>query len=189
MKLRIWSTVYRKYVTVTPSLVDIDPAAHTRVGNTHVANCTPQGVQADSNECTETLVAVTRGFIDSRYRNGLDKEVDLEPGKSTGMTVVMKPQDYTFRKGHMIGLQVATEILEWHLPKAIAGCEGIQSVDPTAEGQPACAFFQIDWTEAQTKLILPVVNAPKDPADLFDLMGEHAHGEEDCTLVEPVCPR
>ena len=174
IKLRIWSTVHRKYITVTPSVVDIDPAKHVAVGNNHVASCEPEGVQEDENDCTEGLVSVTRGFLDSRYRNGLDKEVDLEPGKSTGMTVVMKPQDYVFREGHQIALQVATEIIEWHLPKPIAGCEvDPATVDPNAP-DAACAYFRIDWEKAKTRLILPVVNAPKDPADLFHVAG-HQH--------------
>jgi X-Pro dipeptidyl-peptidase len=183
IKLRIWSTVYRKHITVTPVVVDVNPAAHTRVGQTHVSNCTPEGVAADTNECTETLVGVTRGFLDTRYRNGLDKEVDLEPGKSTGMTVVLKPQDYTFRAGHQIGLQVSTEILEWHLPKVPAPCE---SVDPSefdpngeprteVEEQAACGFFQVDWEKAKTRLILPVVNGPRNPNDLFDMAAGHDH--------------
>ncbi|MDQ3915170.1 MAG: CocE/NonD family hydrolase [Actinomycetota bacterium] len=177
IKLRIWSTVHRRYITVTPSVSDIDPATHVAVGNNHVAGCTPEGATGDSNECTEALVSVTRGFLDSRYRNGLDKEVDLKPGKSTGMTVVMKPQDYTFRAGHQIGLQVATEILEWHLPKPISDCAGFDpaAIDPNSPQAPACAYFKIDWEKSQTKLILPVVNAPKDPSDLFDLMAGHDH--------------
>ena len=177
IKLRIWSTVYRKYITVTPSVIDINPEQHVAVGNNHVASCDAEGIENDDNECTEALVAVTRGFLDSRYRDGLDKEVDLEPGKSTEMTVVMKPQDYVFRKGHMIGLQIATEILEWHLPKPAAACEGFDptAVDPNNPSGPECAYFQIDWTKGQTKLILPVVNAPKDHSDLFDLMAGHDH--------------
>ncbi|HEX2196243.1 MAG TPA: CocE/NonD family hydrolase C-terminal non-catalytic domain-containing protein, partial [Actinomycetota bacterium] len=178
-KVELWSTVYRKWITITPVLVDVDPAAHLVVGNQHTTYCDPEQVQNDENQCIEPVVGVTRGFLDSRYRNGLHKEVDVTPGKSFGSKIVMKPQDYVFRKGHVIGLQIASEILEWHVPKPPPGCD---SVDPgsfnpnNATPQAQCAFFRIDWDKSQTRLVLPVVNAPKDPMDLFDLAGHGGHG-------------
>ncbi len=169
-KLQVWSTIWRKWITITPVIVDVDPAVHLTVGNQHMAYCSPEDVQGgDTNQCTEAVVGVTRGFLDSRYRNGLDKEVEITPGKSFGAKVVLKPQDYTFRKGHIIGLQIASEILEWHVPKPLAACESAAEPDPTD-----CTVFHIDWEESQTRLTLPVVNGPKDPMDLFDLAG-HQH--------------
>jgi hypothetical protein len=73
------------------------------------------------------------------------------------MRIVAKPQDYTFRKGHLIGLVLRTEILEWNLPKP----------DPTCISA-ACATVRIDWELGKTRLVLPVVGAPADPATLFD---------------------
>jgi predicted acyl esterase len=157
----------------------MDPSAHLAVGNQHTPYCDPNQVQAgDTNQCTESVVGVTRGLLDSRYRNGLDKEVDVTPGESFKSTVVMKPQDYVFRKGHVIGLQIATEILEWHVPKAPAPCEGIDpaNVDPNnPTAQAGCAYFRIDWEDANTRLVLPVVGAPKNLMDLFDLGGHAGH--------------
>jgi X-Pro dipeptidyl-peptidase len=173
-KVQVWSTIYRRYITITPVLVDIDPAAHLTVGNQHTTYCDPAAVQeGDTNQCTEAVVGVTRGFLDSRYRKGLDQEVEVTPGESFGATVVMKPQDYVFRKGHILGLQIATELLEWHVPKAMAPCE----VDPnTVTVTPdACALFHIDWEKSQTRLTLPIVNGPKNPMDLFDIMGHGGH--------------
>jgi hypothetical protein len=93
----------------------------------------------------------------------------------------MKPQDYVFRKGHVIGLQIATEILEWHVPKAPAACE---PADPTKPDD--CAMFTVDWADGQTRLVLPIVDAPRDPNDLFHMV--HDHDEDECSVVEPVCP-
>jgi X-Pro dipeptidyl-peptidase len=171
-KVKIWSTIHRRYITITPVLVDLDPAAHLAVGNQHTPYCDPEAVQEDANQCTESVVGVTRGFLDSRYRNGLDKEVDVTPGESFGATVVMKPQDYVFRKGHIIGLQIATEITEWHVPKPPAPCE---QVPPDTNKPDACAIFHIDWEDSQTRLVLPIVNGPKNPMDLFDLGGHGGH--------------
>ena len=170
-KVQVWSTIQRRYITITPVLVDVDPSAHLTVGNQHTTYCDPASLQGgDTNQCTEAVVGVTRGFLDSRYREGLHKEVDVTPGKSFGATIVMKPQDYTFRKGHILGLQIATEITEWHVPKAPAPCA---NVPPDQNNPDACARFQIDWTDSQTRLILPVVNAPKNTMDLFQL-GPHS---------------
>ncbi|MDQ3951430.1 MAG: hypothetical protein M3279_00485, partial [Actinomycetota bacterium] len=180
-KVELWSTIYRTWISLTPVLVDVDPSAHLAVGNNHTTYCDPNAIQAgDTNQCTEPVVGVTRGFLDSRYRNGLHKEVEVTPGKSFDSTIVMKPQDYVFRKGHIIGLQIATEILEWHVPKAPAPCAAPDPNDPDQ-----CATFRIDWTEGQTRLLLPIVDAPRDLGDLFDLMHQH---DDECVLVPPVCP-
>ncbi|HYP24845.1 MAG TPA: CocE/NonD family hydrolase C-terminal non-catalytic domain-containing protein, partial [Actinomycetota bacterium] len=179
-KVRLWSTVKRRWVPITPVLVDVEPAAHYNYGGNHTTYCDPNAVQAgDANQCTEAMVGVTRGFLDSRYRNGLDKEVEVTPGESFGATIVMKPQDYVFRKGHVIGLQIATEILEWHVPKAPATCEGADPATPDD-----CAMFQIDWTESQTRLSLPIVDPPRDLDRLFHV---HLDDDEECDLPDPLC--
>jgi hypothetical protein len=96
------------------------------------------------------------------YRNGLDKEVPLPGGnKPFDITVIAKPQDYIFRKGHMIGLNIQTEINEWSLPKPYP----CQSAD--------CPFIVIETTQGKTQLVLPIVNPPKNPMDLFDMVGHH----------------
>jgi hypothetical protein len=73
------------------------------------------------------------------------------------MRIVTKPEDYTFRKGHLIGLALQTEILEWNIPKP----------DPTCTAA-ACTSVRIDWELGKTRVVLPVVDAPGDPAALFD---------------------
>ncbi|HEX2196099.1 MAG TPA: CocE/NonD family hydrolase C-terminal non-catalytic domain-containing protein, partial [Actinomycetota bacterium] len=178
-KVRLWSTVYRRWIPITPVLVDVDPSVHMAIGTNHTTYCDPNAIQGgDTNECTEPVVGVTRGFLDSRYRKGLGKEVEVIPGESFGSTIAMKPQDYVFRKGHVIGLQIATEILEWHVPKAPAPCEAPDPNDPDQ-----CAMFRIDWTESQTRLVLPVVDPPRDVDDLFD----HDHAHDNCPLPDPLC--
>jgi hypothetical protein len=150
-KVQIYSTAYREWITYTPSIFDIDPADHEMVQGQHV------------NTDPKALVAVTRGWLDSRYREGLDKPVLIEdPAKPFDMTIVAKPTDYTFKKGDSIGLMIQTEINEWSVPK-VAPC-----VDTN------CPFVDIQWLEGKTRLILPVVNGPKKADALFD-HGGHAH--------------
>ena len=103
-------------------------------------------------ECLpRSLHSVTRGFMDSRYRNSLAKQDLAPPGGPIDMTIEAKPIDYTFKKGHMIGLNISTEITEWNLPK------------PYPCSAPGCETIQIDWSKGQTKLVLPVVGAGVDP--------------------------
>ena len=99
----------------------------------------------------ELTPVLTRGWLDSRYRRGLSKQVPLKGGMAPfGLSVPMKPTDWTFEKGHFIGLGISTEIDEWSLPKPY----------PCPEAGPDaanCAYVQVDWQHAKTRLILPVV--------------------------------
>lgn len=147
-KVKVRVSGDREWVTLTPTLVDVDPDSMVMAAGQH-AKKDPKG-----------LVSVTRGFLDSRYRKGLDRQVPMKPGKATGMTVVQKPQDYTFKKGHKIGLNIQSEILEWAVPKAYP----CTSQD--------CLLVRIHWEKGKTRLILPVVGGPKDPSTLF---AGHAH--------------
>jgi predicted acyl esterase len=85
----------RTWLTLAVSIVDVDPE-----GN------------AD--------VAVTRGWLDTRYEKGLDKQRPQAPGKRSH-TVTAKPMDYTFERGHRIALIVSGEQAEWVIPKAYDG--------------------------------------------------------------------
>ncbi|MEA2447599.1 MAG: hypothetical protein QOK47_1236 [Actinomycetota bacterium] len=156
IKVQLYLRTTREWVTITPTIVDVDPACHTMVAGQHVAQpqCLPRNVQS-----------TTRGWLDSRYREGLDKQVPLKAGNPFSLTVVENPQDYIFKKGHWIGLNISTEINEWSLPKPY-NC--------AAETDPqACVFVQINWLEGKSKVILPVVGAPKDSMDMFDFGHHH----------------
>jgi hypothetical protein len=173
---------------MTPVIVDYKHECHETIANQHAPtpDCTTQ--PAPSSVATpRSVVSVTRGFLDSRYRNSLAKQVPLKPNKEFGATVVMKPQDYVFQKGHSIALNVMTENIEWVLPKA-ADTNGApecvsSNTGPEAQG---CAKFNIIWNTNKVRVILPIVNGPKNPMDLFDF--KHQHGEEDCPAGLPVCP-
>jgi len=165
IKVQLYSSIDRKWVTLTPTVVDVDPSCHATVGNQHMVKpeCTTD-IAPGTVATPKALVSVTRGWLDSRYRKSLSKQTMLDPGKPFLTTVVEHPQDYTFKKGHIIALNVATEINEWSLPKPYPGCESMTE---------ACAFFNVHWAEGKTRLILPIVNAPKNAMDLFDF--GHAH--------------
>ncbi|MDQ4065954.1 MAG: CocE/NonD family hydrolase [Actinomycetota bacterium] len=170
IKVQIYSKVAREWVTLTPGIFDVDPAKHIMAGSNHVGATDPAQV-----------VAVTRGFLDSRYRNGLGKQVPVRPNRFFEATVPMKPIDYTFKEGHYIGLNIQTEIIEWMIPKVYPGCDAV----PDAQGESGCAYIKIDWEDARTRVILPVVNGPKNAMSLFHPPG-HVH-ESNCVLVDPVC--
>jgi len=128
--LHLWSTTQRQWVTVTPSLLDYDPAKYAGSGPTTTAT--------DAS----AAVALTRGWLDSRYRNGLDHEVPTRPGRPTSMNVQLFPTDYTVRAGHRLVLLVQTEDVDWAIAKPYP-----VAVDPTV---------QIDWSKGQSWLSLPV---------------------------------
>lgn len=137
IEVQIYSTIDREWITYTPTIIDYDPTIGT-------AAMSPYGP-----------VSVTRGWLDSRYRKSLAERVPVEPGKRFSMKVVEKPQDYTFKKGHRIGLTVQTEIIEWNVPK------------PPPCTTP-CPEVRTHWQIGNTNVTLPVVNAPSNLRRLFE---------------------
>lgn len=140
--VKIWSEVQRSWVTYAVSVVDIDPAFYSG-----------DGAQRRPSE-TNALLGVTRGWLDSRYRNTLAKRQPWKAG-SNGLTLVAKPQDYIFRKGHAIGLMIMETHEEWIVPKAY---------DDPAGGQGES--LTID-TNGKTVLHLPVVGTRVSAKSLF----------------------
>ncbi len=130
IEVRIFSTVNREWVTFTPTIVDVDPGSRA------------EGIVTDP----AGLVSTTRGWLDSRYRRDLRAPHPIEPGRPFGMTVVTKPQDYTFKAGHRIGLNIQTEIADWSVPKPYPNC-----------ADPNCALVRINWERGKTRVVLPVV--------------------------------
>ncbi len=145
VRVRIRSSVDRRWITFTPTIVDVDPA-HRIKGPGELIATDERG-----------LISATRGWLDSRYRKSLADRVPVRPGSPFSLTVVEKPQDYTFREGHIIGLAIQTEITEWNVPKAYPGCSGA-----------SCAVVRVHWAGGGTKVTLPVVNGPRRAGILFD---------------------
>ena len=130
--LHLWSTTQRQWVTLTPSLLDFDPSKYNG-----------SGAQTSSFD-PSAAVALTRGWLDSRYRDGLDHEVPTTPGASTAMNIELFPTDYTVRKGHRLVLLVQSEDLDWAIAKPYP-----VPVDPSV---------QIDWSNGQSWLSLPIAS-------------------------------
>jgi X-Pro dipeptidyl-peptidase len=174
IKVQLYSKVHRTWVTMMPVILDTKHECHeTAPAGTHYTTpeCTIQ--PAPSSAVTpRPVIPVTRGFLDSRYRNGLSKQVLVEPGKAFLATVTMKPTDYIFRKDHSIGLNVFSENVEWAVSKNPA-----DSIDPacfTSQADPGdCARFYLEWDTNKIRVILPVVNGPRNANDLFNF--EHQH--------------
>ena len=97
---------------------------------------------------TEAALPAARGFANLQYRDGLAAAKPVPIGTPFSADVVMKPQDYTFKKGHRIGVLVMGSNVDWARP------EGPQQLT-------------VHHGAAGTTLILPVVNPPADPAALF----------------------
>ena len=140
-KVQVWNEVQRTWATYAVSVVDIDPAFYGSAGGRRHASE------------TNALLGVTRGWLDSRYRNTLAKREPWKPGMN-GLTIVTKPQDYVFRKGHAIGLLITDVHTEWVVPKPY---------DDPAGGQGATVTVD---TMGKTVLHLPVVGKV-DPRTLF----------------------
>ena len=86
---------------------------------------------------------VERGFLHVDYRNGLD-ETEPAPGEWVRATVELLPQDYTFARGHRIGLQVQSSNTVWAVP-------GNPGTVDLAEGRVAGV------TPVGSRLVLPTI--------------------------------
>jgi X-Pro dipeptidyl-peptidase len=130
--LHLWSTAYGRWFTVTPSLLDFDPAKYTGSG------------AATAATDPSAAVALTRGWLDSRYRDGLDHEVPSAAGRSTQTDIALFPTDYTVRKGHRLVLLVQSEDVDWAFAKPLAS--------------PRNPSVQIDWSKGQSWLDVPEIS-------------------------------
>jgi predicted acyl esterase len=150
---------------MTPVVLDIKHECHESLPGGLMYQ-TPECVTDTSAQPGRFLQSTTRGFLDSRYRKGLSKQVMFEPGKPFAATIPMKPIDYIFKKGHSIGLNLMSENIECVVAKLPNEPPPIDKCDPADQGTP-CARFFVEWTTNRNQLILPIVGGPKDPAELF----------------------
>ena len=85
-------TADRDHGQLVPTLFDVDPAG--------------------------TAVPITRGFLNLRYRAGLETEEPMPPGRPIPVRVTFKNQDWTVRAGHRIALVLASSNGAWAVPDA-----------------------------------------------------------------------
>ena len=109
---------------------------------------TPILVDIDTNGTARTAA---RGFMNLQYRNGLESAEPMPVGEPFEATAIMKPQDYTFKAGHRIGVVLAGSNVMWTRPDVPALTTTVHH-DGGATG---------------TSLRLPIVNPPADTAALF----------------------
>lgn len=178
IEVQLYNKVHRKWVTMMPVILDVKHACHERAGNIHITSPECTAEPAPSAEVTpRAVIPVTRGFLDSRYRHGLHKQVMVEPGKPFQATVTMKPVDYTFNKGHSIALNVFSENVEWAVSKH-PDQDAIDADCLISSPTPApCNFFFLEWDTNKVRVKLPIVDGPKDAVKLFDFA--HKHGSDD----------
>ena len=108
---------------------------------------TPILVDIDANGAR----TAARGFMNLQYRGGLAKAEAVPVGTPFKATAIMKPQDYTFKKGNRIGVVMAASNVLWARPD-------VPALTTTVHHGPGATG---------TSLRLPVVNPPADPAALF----------------------
>jgi X-Pro dipeptidyl-peptidase len=108
---------------------------------------TPILVDIDANGAR----TAARGFMDLRYRDGLEAAKALPVGEPFSATAIMKPQDYTFKAGNRIGVVLAATNVMWTLPEV----PGMTTTVHHGGGATG------------TSLRLPIVNPPADSAALF----------------------
>ncbi len=89
-ELRATVTVNRPAGDLVPTLFDVDPAG----------NAAP----------------ISRGFLDLRYRGGLDSAEPMPVGVPTPVTVTFKNQDWTVQRGHRIALVIESSNSAWAVP-------------------------------------------------------------------------
>jgi len=75
---------------VTPTLLDMAPDGSTK--------------------------AISRGFLNLRYREGLEAERPMPAGRFVRATATFSPQDHTVRAGHRIAVVVAGSNTVWAVP-------------------------------------------------------------------------
>jgi X-Pro dipeptidyl-peptidase len=106
------------------------------------------GTSTDHAHVTPTLVdiapdgsakPISRGFLNLRYRAGLEREVPMPTTRPVTATVRFSPQDHTVRAGHRIAVVVAGSNVIWALPDEPAGTRttvfgGSALVLPVADG-------------------------------------------------------
>ena len=89
-ELRATVTVDRPAGDLVPTLFDVDPAGNA--------------------------VPISRGFLDLRYRGGLDSAEPMPVGVPTPVTVTFKNQDWTVQRGHRIALVIESSNSAWAVP-------------------------------------------------------------------------
>ena len=93
-----------------------------------------------------TAVPITRGFLNLRYRDGLEKEKPVPAGEPVRAVVQLLPQDWIVRAGHRLVLTVASSNTAWAVPA----------------GQPGLGVT-VEHGGA-SRLLLPLVGAGRAPA-------------------------
>jgi putative CocE/NonD family hydrolase len=150
IKIKIRGKSDREWVTLTPSLYDFNHSVH---------KMTPGPSPQHYTDDQRAGVAMSRAFLDTRYRDGLGKQKMLAPNKPFEVQLSAHPQDYTFKKGHSIGINFQTEIAEWAMPK------------PYACTSAECLRMNLEWTKGDVQIILPVAGG----GDVVKYFGHFHH--------------
>ncbi|MEO9140119.1 MAG: CocE/NonD family hydrolase [Jatrophihabitans sp.] len=109
---------------------------------------------------------VTRGVLDLRHRDGMDRTVDVAAGSEFDVTVSMVAMGYEFAPGHRIRLSLSTAYWPWVFPYPRAAAISIEPgrsaldlpVRDAAPADPTIEFAPSEQAEA-----LAVITHPAAP--------------------------
>lgn len=125
-RLDLAATTLGTSTSFTPVLFDLGP------GDAKNAQCTFLGTQ---DACT-----ISRGFLNARYREGLEHGADLVFGEAYRARVPFIDNDWVVAAGHRFGLALMSSNVWWAVPDAE---RAVNSIDLAA-----------------SSLVLPVVGGP-----------------------------
>jgi X-Pro dipeptidyl-peptidase len=112
-----------------------EPATEdARIAGAPVLDATVALINRDTGHLTPTLfdvapdgtvVPITRGFLNLRYRDGLETEKAVPLNQPVRAVVQFLPQDWVVRKGHRLALAIASSNSAWAVPHGRPGL-GVQ---------------------------------------------------------------
>ena len=130
-----------------PPQLDLD--ATTDAASTHI---TPVLFAEDPDG---GHAVITRGFLNSRNRDGLDTSTDLPPGAPWSPLVDMWDTDYVVPAGHRLGLLVSSSNAAWALPDTTQATTTVHLADGVGS-----STLTLPVSAGQSAVSSPVAAAP-----------------------------
>ena len=121
-----------------------------------------------------TRSIISRGFLNTRNRNGLDKSEELPADQSYVAPVAIWDVDYLVPKGHSIGVTVQSANAVWALPEDDSAATNTLAVD-------GASWLDLPLSQGAASLINPDAKDPRGDADgpAVDSDGDDRDGDGD----------
>lgn len=97
---------------------------------------------------------VTRGYLDARHRNGVEKSEPVEPGKEYRYAVALHPREYVFDKGHSVQVLLASsDSCQWLISSQLTRAVECRSSGVVSD--TTAAKVTVAEGKGLTRLLLP----------------------------------